>query len=396
MRGSPGRAGKPVYLAIVEAIEDDIRAGKLNLTDRLPAQRELAKALDLNYATVSRAYTEAQRRGLIYSRVGQGTFVCKPRTPHGRVGSAGRVDMTMNLPPEPDDPQLDERMIRGLRALDADLRGLLRYQEFGGSDEARESGVRWLLRRGLTLSTECLLVCPGAQTALLAVVGLLAKTGDVVLCDDLTYPGVRAVAAQLGVRLLGLPMDAEGIEAEAFQRACSEHRPKALYTNPTFLNPTTHVISHGRRTALVAIARQHGIPIIEDDAYGVLPERTPPAFAALAPELTFHVSGFAKFLGAGLRIAYLVAPDARRASRLSTSLRALSVMASPLTVAIATQWVDDGTAEAALLAVRAESVERQRIVSRVLASAHYLTQPEAFHLWLSLPAPWTRAAFASH
>ncbi|MEY4510165.1 MAG: hypothetical protein RLZZ450_2287 [Pseudomonadota bacterium] len=71
-------------------------------------------------------------------------------------------------------------------------------------------------------------------------------------------------------------------------------------------------------------------------------------------------------------------------------------MASPLTVALATQWVDDGTAEAALLAVRAESVERQRIVRRVLTSASYQTQPEAFHLWLSLPAPWTRAAFASH
>jgi DNA-binding transcriptional MocR family regulator len=396
VRGAAGRAGKPVYLAIVEAIEDDIRAGKLNLTDRLPAQRELAKALDLNYATVSRAYTEAQRRGLIYSRVGQGTFICKPRTPRGLQRGAGRVDMTMNLPPEPDDPQLEERMTRGLRALDGELRGLLRYQEFGGSDDARESGVRWLARRGLALSADCLLVCPGAQTALLAVVSLLAKTGDVVLCEELTYPGLRAVAAQLGVRLVGLPMDAEGIEIEAFRRAAVEHHPKALYSNPTFLNPTTHVISHARRSALVALARQYGIPIIEDDAYGLLPESTPPAFAELAPELTFHVSGFAKFLGAGLRVAYLVAPDARRASRLSTSLRALSVMASPLTVALATQWVDDGTAEAALLAVRAESVERQRIVRRVLASARYLTQPEAFHLWLSLPAPWTRAAFASH
>jgi len=380
----------------VEALEDDIRAGKLNITDRLPAQRELAKVLDLNYATVSRAYSEAQRRGLIYSRVGQGTFICRPRNPQASQRSAGRVDMTMNLPPEPDDPQLDERLTRGLRALDGELRGLLRYQEFGGSDDARESGVRWLARRGLTLSAECVLVCPGAQTALLAVVGLLAKPGDVVLCEHLTYPGMRAVAAQLGVRLVGLPMDDEGVSAEALRRACLEHHPKALYSNPTFLNPTTHVISLARREALVAIARQHGIPIIEDDAYGVLPASTPAAFAQLAPELTFHVSGFAKFLGAGLRVAYLVAPDARRTSRLSTSLRALSVMASPLTVALATQWVNDGTAEAALLGVRAESVERQRIVSRVLASASYRTQPEAFHLWLALPAPWTRAAFASH
>jgi DNA-binding transcriptional MocR family regulator len=389
------RGGKPIYLAIVEAIEDDIREGRLNLTDRLPPQRELARVLDLNYATVSRAYSEAQRRGLIYSRVGQGTFICRPRKPTARA-AVGRVDMTMNLPPEPDDPVLEERITRGLYSLDADLRALLRYQEFGGSDEARAAGASWLLRRGIDVPAERVMVCPGAQTALLAVLGLLAKPGDAILCESLTYPGLRAAAAQLGLRLIGIPLDHEGPDPEAVRRACMEHHPKALYTNPTLLNPTTLTVSLDRREALVKLARQHGLLIIEDDAYGPLPESSPPPFFRLAPELTFHVTGFAKFLGAGLRVSYLVAPDERRASRLSTALRALSVMASPLTVALATRWVQDGTAEAMLLAVRAESVARQNLARAYLRDLPHLTHPEAFHLWLSLPAPWTRAAFASH
>jgi DNA-binding transcriptional MocR family regulator len=394
-RTSSAEKRKPVYLAIVEAIEDDIREGRLNLTDRLPPQRELARVLDLNYATVSRAYSEAQRRGLIYSRVGQGTFICRPRKPTARA-SVSRVDMTMNLPPEPEDPALEERMARGLYALEGDLRALLRYQEFGGSDDARAAGATWLLKRDIAVAAERVLVCPGAQTALLAVLGLVAKPGDAILCETLTYPGLRAAAAQLGLRLIGIPFDAEGPDPEAIRRAYVEHHPKALYSNPTLLNPTTQTVSLERREALVKLARQLGLPIIEDDAYGVLPRVSPAPFFALAPELTFYLTGFAKFLGAGLRVSYLIAPDERRSTRLSTALRALAVMASPLTVALTTRWVQDGTAEAVLQSVRAESAARQQLARKYLRELPHSTHPEAFHLWLPLPAPWTRAAFASH
>jgi len=136
--------------------------------------------------------------------------------------------------------------------------------------------------------------------------------------------------------------------------------------------------------------------ILEDDAYGVLPRAAPPPFALLAPDLTFYVAGFAKSLGAGLRVAYLLAPDARRAAQLSSILRATAVMASPLTVALATHWVEDGTADATLAAVRAESVARQRLAAEILPAELCQSDAEAFHLWLKLPAPWRRAAFASH
>jgi DNA-binding transcriptional MocR family regulator len=123
--------------------------------------------------------------------------------------------------------------------------------------------------------------------------GILAKAGDVVLSEELTYPGTRSITAQLGLRLVGLPMDDEGVDADAFADACKRLTPRALYLNPTLLNPTTHTISEPRRIAIVAIARRFGVPIIEDDPYGFLPTSGPPPFAALAPDITWHVAGLA-------------------------------------------------------------------------------------------------------
>jgi DNA-binding transcriptional MocR family regulator len=361
----------------------------------MPPQRELAERLKINYATVSRAYREAQRRGLLYSRVGHGTFVCRPRVAElaGRRGES-LVDMTMNLPPEPADDALWRGLEQRWCELSLRLRELLRYEEFGGSHEARDAGVRWLARVGLLAERERLLVCPGAQSALAACFSLLAKPGDVALCEEITYPGARALAAQLGVRMIGLPTDAEGISTEAFARACAQHHPKLLYCNPTLQNPTTATISAGRRRELVAVARKQAVAIVEDDAYGVLPSVPEAPLASLAPELTYYISGFAKCLGPGLRVAYLLAPDARRAGGLSTILRATTIMASPITVALATACVEDASAEAVLCAIRAESVIRQRIAREELGDAVYRAHPEAFHLWLALPAPWTSEEFA--
>jgi DNA-binding transcriptional MocR family regulator len=387
---------RQLYLQLVDAIASDIQNGGLTVAERLPPQRELADRLKINYATVSRAYREAQRRGLIYSRVGHGTFVCRPRVT-GVSGSRGQslVDMTMNLPPEPRDDALWEGLERSWCELSPRLRELLRYEEFGGSHEARSAGVRWLSRVGLAAEPDRLLVCPGAQSALGACFSLLAKPGDVALCEEITYPGVRAVAAQLGVRLIGLPMDSEGVSSEAFARACTEHHPKLLYCNPTLQNPTTTTHSTARRRELVAVARKHGIAVVEDDAYAVLPSSPATPLAGLAPELTYYVSGFAKCLGPGLRVAYLLTPDARRAGSVAAILRATTIMASPITVALATECVENGAAEAALLAIRAESVIRQEIAREALHDAVYRSQPEAFHLWLELPPPWSSAEFAA-
>lgn len=395
------QSDKPRYLAIADRIAADIAAGVLASGERLPPQRRLAEALAVDFTTVARGYVEAQRRGLVESRVGQGTFVkavptkavAPDRDSIPRVSAPELVDLSMTLPPEPDDPALIARLRQGLAEVGERLVSLLRYQPLGGSPADKAAAGLWLGRRGLAPAPEQLFVVPGANAALLAILSGLARPGDAVMCEALTYPGIRSICAQLGLSLTGLAMDGDGLDPDAFAEACGRLKPKALYLNPVLQNPTTITMPERRREEIVGIARRHGVAIIEDDAYGFVPPDAPAPFAALAPELTWHIAGLSKCLGAGLRLAYVVVPDLRSGWPFAAALRASSIMASPLTAALATHWIEDGSADALLAFIRSETAARQRLAAEILPAGLCRTDPLSFNLWLELPPPWTRAAF---
>ncbi len=388
---------KPAYLLLADLIADDVKSGRLAARDKLPTLRDLATALDLNYTTVARGYAEARKRGLIDSRAGTGTFI-RGGSPSLPLRGGSGAEMTMNLPPEPQDAALLERMHDSAsRTLaESDLYDLLRYQDFGGTVRDREAGMQWIRPRVPDCRLDQILVCPGIHSVLAALFSQLARPGELICVEALTYPGVKAIATQLGIQLHALPLDEEGPMGESFEHACKTLKPKALYCNPTLNNPTTATISRARREALADIALRYAIPIIEDDAYGLLPRQMPPAIATLAPDLTYYVTGFSKTLGAGLRNAYVRSPSARQSQRLAGALRATTVMASPITNALATLWVEDGTADAMLQAVRNESALRQAMAARHLGAHGIEAQPEGFHLWLPLSSAWSTVEFASY
>jgi len=389
------RFGKPHYRAIADAIADDVRHGRLRVGDRLPPQRDLAERLGLNFTTVARGYIEAQRRGSVASRVGQGTFVAgQSQRPHV-AARPSVVDLTMNVPPEPEERALLDRMQAGFQKVTRDLPTLLRYQGFGGTYIQREAATRFLRPRGVVVEPERLVICPGTHVAFQAVLQSLTQPGDTMLCEALTYPAIRTIAQRMGLKLVGVPIDGEGIDPDAFEALCREHAPKVLYLNPTLLNPTTATMPEERRLRTIAVARAHDVTILEDDAYSALFRRPPAAFVTLAPDITFHVASLSKCVGAGLRIAYLVAPDQRRLWPVTGYLRTTCVMASPMTTALSTLWIEDGTATAVVEAVRRETAARQKIAAQALAGLMHRTDPHAFHLWLSLPEPWQRSAFAA-
>lgn len=401
-----GQSDSPLYMAIADLIAADLRSGLLAAGDKLPTHRALAKRLAIDVTTVARGYLEAQKRGLVQSHVGRGTFVTgNAAAPTG--GSlaetppdprrAAIVDPSMNMPPEPDDPALLARMRGGLAALAADLVPLLRYQGFGGAAMDKEAAALWLARRGLTPPQERIFVTPGAHPTLLAILGTLAAAGDTVLSENITYPGIRSIAAQLRLRLAGLPMDGDGILPDAFAAACERDRPKALYLNPTLHNPLTLTIPAARRAEIAAVAQRYRVPIVEDDAYGFIPADGPAPLAAHAPDLTWHIGGLSKCIGAGLRLAYVAAPDDSRALwSFAGAMRAGSVMASPLTAALATRWTEDGTAEAILAALRIETAERQALAASLLPAGSHAADPLSFNIWLPLPHGWTRSTFSAY
>jgi DNA-binding transcriptional MocR family regulator len=388
---------RPAYLLIAELIAEDVRTGRLVARDRLPKLRDLADELGLNYTTVARAYAEARKRGLIDSRPGMGTFV-RGHAPALPLRGGSGAEMTMNMPPEPQEPALVARMQAGAADVMArtDPYALLRYQDFGGTPEDRLAAAGWLRARLPGCDAARVLVCPGIHAVLAALISQLARPGEMICVESLTYPGIKAIATQLGVQLHALTLDDEGPSAAEFELACKTLKPKALYINPTLLNPTTVTTSRGRREALADIALRFNIPIIEDDAYTMLPREVPPALALLAPELTYYVSGFSKCLGAGLRTAFVCAPTERAAQRLAGALRATTVMASPYTNALAMRWLADGTAAAMLEAIRDESIARQALAARWLGRHGILAQPEGFHLWLPLSSSWSVVEFASY
>lgn len=384
-------SGKPLYLAIAEAIRQDIEAGRLSPGERLPPQRRLADQLNIDFTTVARAYVEAQKHGIICSVVGRGTFIAQPATPT----TLPRItaDFSMNLPPEPDDPQLIASMESGFVEISKDVVSLSRYQNFGGTIEAKQAALSWLSRLGLTPSNDRLFITAGAHAALTALLNILAKPGETILCEAITYSGARSIAGQLGIKLVGLKMDKHGITPEALTEACEKYRPRALYLNPTLQNPTTITIPAQRRQALADIARQFNLPIIEDDAYCFISADVPPPFAALVPDLTWYIAGLSKCFGAGLRCAYVIAPDARAAWPFIAASRAMTIMASPFTVALATRWINDGTGDALLQFIRKETSARQALAVEILSAHKMQSDPLSFNIWLDLPAPWTRAEF---
>jgi DNA-binding transcriptional MocR family regulator len=393
------RARGPIYQAIAAAIGQAIGSGELREGERLPAHRALAAELGVDLTTITRAYNEARRRGLLDATVGRGTFV---RT--GAVSAPMRadrhavVDMTMNLPPQPDDPALRALLQDGLARLmrQQDLGVLMAYRLGAGTAEDQAAGAAWLAPTMGRLDAQRVLVCPGAQSAMTAVLSTIAEPGDVVLTERLTYPGIRALGAQLRLMLAGVEMDQEGFLPDALDRACAEHRPRAIYCNPTIQNPTTYTMSAERRRAVVAVARRHDVPILEDDTYGLLPAEPLTALAALAPELVFHVVTTAKTMSPGLRTAYLVAPTRAQAARLTAAVRATALMGSGLLTGLVTLWLRGGQAHALLAAIRKEAAARQRIAAAVLQGTGVWAHPDGLHVWVSLPAHWNATDFVGY
>ncbi|WP_027529464.1 PLP-dependent aminotransferase family protein [Bradyrhizobium sp. WSM3983] len=377
----------PRYLRIVEAMEADIAAGRLVRGQQLPTQRALAKALGIDLTTVTRAYTEARRRGIMEARVGQGSFVSE--TSARRVVDLPHpvaIDLSMNVPPHPLEAQLDERIIAGLEAIRAQsgLTAFLNYQPPGGSAHEREVAARWMRARVPHAHADKLVIFPGAQTILFNLLAHLARPGDVVLTEALTFPGIKAAAAQLGVKLVGVAMDDGGILLGALAKACRMHSPKAIYLIPTLHNPTTATLAPERRSAIAKIVRDVDTILIEDDAYGLL-DRSASPIANLIPERTYLATTLSKCIAPALRVAYLLTPDSGAQLQMRGYLQATVQMPAPLMVALVTHWLETGVADRIITAIRNEAIGRQQLAQRALKGFQFQAKPAAHHLWLHLP-----------
>ena len=388
----------PLYQRIVGALESDIASGRLVRGQQLPTQRALARALGCDLTTVTRAYSEARRKGLIEAQVGRGSFVSETTVrPAAQRAAAVRIDLSMNVPPHPLEAQLDERILQGLEAIRqrSGLTAFLNYLPPGGSDRERQIATNWLRARVPEAVAERMVIYPGTQTILFNLLMQLAGRGDVVLTEALTFPGMKAAAARLGVRLVGVAMDKQGVLPDALKAACRAHKPKAVYLIPTLHNPTTATIPPERRAAIAAILRAAGTILIEDDAYGLLDPSARP-IANLIPERTYLATTLSKCIAPALRVSYLLTPDVLAQEEMRARLQAAAQMPPPLMVALATYWIESGIAERVIAAIRSEATGRQQLAARALKGLTFSAGRAGHHLWLTLPSEWRRENFVAY
>ena len=380
----------PRFLQIADALQAAVADGSLKPGDRLPPQRQLAAWLDVDLTTVTRAYDEARRRNLLEGRGARGTYVAAPK-----VELTAILDLSMNTPPPPAGVDFDDMLKQGLSQvlMRADNAALMTYHLGGGSDADRKAGARWLEPMFGQLDARQLVVCPGAQAAIAALILALTAPGDVILAEPTTYPGLRAAATQFGRQLIAVDADEQGMMPERLEEACRRHKPGLVYLNPTLQNPTTVTMPARRRKEIAGIAQRCKVRIVEDDPYWLLADVPPPPLATFAPGEVVYISTLSKCLTPGLRVAFVLIRDPDERERFLAALRAFALMAAPLTAALATQWILDGSADGLLEGVRNEARLRHRMARDILAG-RYGGAGDGLHVWLELPAYWNSAQLA--
>ncbi|MEH0424136.1 aminotransferase-like domain-containing protein [Streptomyces sp. B21-083] len=188
----------------------------------------------------------------------------------------------------------------------------LQYATTEGEPALREALALRHTGRGLPTDADDLLVTTGSQQALSLLATALIDPGDVVLVETPCYLAALQVFGLAGARVVAVPGDEDGIAPDALEELVVRHRPKLLYTVPTFRNPTGQTMPGERRAAVAEVAARLGLWIVEDDPYGELRfegERVPwiASFPG-AEDRTVLLGSFSKVMAPGLRLGWLRAP----------------------------------------------------------------------------------------
>src|SRR5260221_8191241 len=259
------------YLAIVEALAEAVESGDLQPGAQLPTHRELAWHLQINVSTVTQAYREAARRHLVTGEVGRGTYVLADSREAALFGlkEVGRddvIDLSTNVPAidfANGDLDLTLREITACGGLGA-------AQAYHSPQLIRRSQIAaasWLAWRGFELRPDDIVTCAGAQQALMTALLAVCRPGDGVLVEELTFPGMKAVGKQLGLRPQGVALDGEGVLPASLDKVARSSGARVVVLVPSLQNPTGTVMSAERRRAIAEVIRQRDLFLIDDDVY---------------------------------------------------------------------------------------------------------------------------------
>ncbi|KUM26746.1 transcriptional regulator [Mesorhizobium loti] len=383
----------PRYLALVNALEEDIADGVLSEGDRLPAHRDLARELGLSVGTVSKAYQEAEQRGVVSGHVGQGTFVRKRAGIRSEsVPRHEPTNLALNMPAEGKETKVLSAILGDVIRED-DFAPLLRYHPHAGIWKHREIIAASLSDDSFNIEPSRLFLCNGAQHAIDMALRLVARPGESILVDELTYSGFKAIAAASHLTLAPVEIDDQGMIPDALKQACQDTKARVLYCMPTLHSPTARTMTPDRRRQIAELAEEFDLAVIEDDVYGFFFPERPLPLASLAPNRTFYITSYSKCIAPGFRLGTLTVPASYMA-QIELLLHASAWFVAPMLGETVVRLIGSGKLDELLVERRRDALERYRLLLEVFPNVARLPSP-AFYGWLPLPREWSSDQFVS-
>jgi DNA-binding transcriptional MocR family regulator len=423
-------SSEPIFRQVVREIQGLIRSGSLPEGFRLPPERRLADALGVNRSTIFNAYRELKALGLVDAHVGRGTAVLRPPVPiPDAVGVPWRqlfresvarshdpiiadllaltecedvISFSIGLP-APELLPLDtfgEYTAELIREVGAPL---LLHCPTEGHTPLREALAQWVAARGIRARASDVLVVSGSQQGLDLVARIFIDPGDVVIVEEPTYIGALQSFRVAGAKIIGIPVDEDGMRTDILASILERERPKLIYTLPTYQNPSGAVMSVDRRRHLLELAARWHVPILEDDPYSELRyEGEPlPSLKALDDnDLVLYLSTFSKVLFPGLRIGYLVVPPVVL-RQLALAKQGADLHANSFSQYLIERFVRDGHFAAHI--EKSKAVYRHRRDRMVAAlqkdeaiGLEFAVPAGGFYIWCRLPAGVEQSALLAN
>jgi DNA-binding transcriptional MocR family regulator len=405
---------------MVERFRSAIDAGALGPGEKLPTTRALAEEAGVNHLTAVRVYRRLGELGYVTATVGRGTFV---RTvPPARA--VGGVDWQRSVLPRqrpsypnemlaaslrmPSDPSIISlatgwpspdlypaaELARITADIYADLGGeALAYSEPEGLPELREELAGRGRVHGFASDPEEILVTSGARQGVDLVCRTIVSPGDVVVCESPTFVGVLSSLQATGARVIGVPVDEDGLDVDALERVLARHEVKLVAVQSSSHNPTGRDLSEARGERLLELARQRSFFVLEDGVYSTVrfagPE--PRRLRERAPEHVVYVDALSKTIGGGLRLGWIAAAGPVR-GRLADLKMGSDLHTSSLIQRISQRYLASGHHEELLqrtnkiYAARAEAL--LEIVERRLGDEATTMRPlGGHHIWVTFNRP---------